>query len=272
VVTSKVFGEILQLLFAEFAILVRVEFHRVFDHAIGIRSGRWATGSARPPFRSAALTSSTGATGGRSTLSAATWTGTVWAATIWTAPFRATTYSASTTSLLTAASGTACTRPPRACAASAVRTAAGSARSTTHRSDFVFGQLAVFVLVQRLQRSRRILEFIGRDHTIVIGIESFEDRRASAAGSATLPAARASTRSAATGTAGWLSNGCRDTRDNQKSERPRQSFHENISNRVEDRAYLMQNSHNARTIAKGNHLEVLATQYRKRFDLRISWL
>ena len=149
VLLDEVGDEILQLVLAELAIFVRVEFHRMSQHAIGIHprsatlttrasltaawtalpatAGASTTGCAgatwSATFRTTALCVSTATATGRRTAGSAitfagTGTGAIFGTVARTIPFRTTT------------------------------TRTRLARTSTLRAEFVVGQFAVFVLVE----------------------------------------------------------------------------------------------------------------------------
>lgn len=194
---DEVVDEFLQLCFAELAIFVRVEFQRVAQHAFGI-DRRWTfTWTARPTLTTA---------------------GSAWTATFTTGTTSATSGSTAGT---TRAAGSSFAR-------SAARRAAGSGSTAALRSVFVVGQFAVFVFVERCQRCGGALDFFGRNHAVVIGVQSFNHRtrRSSTATSATRPAAgRSAASTLSAGVCGGLSNHCRRTRDDDKSKHPQPAFH-----------------------------------------------
>ena len=197
------FGKLLQFFFTELAILVGIEFHGVFDHALGAGWRGRAIGTASA-LRTATLLSATGSAWLSLTLT--TGTTTLRISGLRTAALSSTTGSASGTT--------------------------ATAGSTTLWSQFVFGQLAVFVFIERQQRSGCILQFVRRDHAVVIDIEGFDngDHRwpttSRPAGASPLSASLTSTSTRSTGR---LSHRGRRTGNDQESERPHPAFHGTVS-------------------------------------------
>lgn len=183
---AHVFRELQQLGLAELAVFVRIELHRVFEKSFRVMRRR--TIGITAPFWSASITASaTGTASGWST--AFGWTTRIATASIggWTIRSASTLRSpiriASTSSAWSITSRSALPRTTILTATS-IETASAIWTATGLWSHFVFGQFAVFVLIKRQQRGARVLDFIGRDHAVMIGIERFHDRRATATGTA----------------------------------------------------------------------------------------
>jgi hypothetical protein len=232
---DEVINEFLQLVFAELAVLVRVELHRVGQHAFRIRAAR-ASGSTRTAETRTTGTATAGsasrtttartagafAIGTTPALRPATFAGTAFTRTSRSRTATAGTFTLGATPALRSATfaGTVSARTTRS------RTATTTAR-TALGTEFVFGQLAVLVLVQLGQGVTGVLQFVGRDHSVMVGIQDFNNRGAAAArttrtaGATTARTSRAA-RVAATG---WLSERGRRRSNGNQTERQDQSFH-----------------------------------------------
>lgn len=187
---GKIVDELLQFILVEFAVVVGIEFHRVFKHPLGI----WRRRSIETiPHRT------TTAGSARATFI------------FWTTPRSVTAAAAGTTILWTPSAGS-------------LPEATGTA--ATHRAEFVFGQLAILVFVERPQHGRRHFDLLSRNYAIMIGVESF-DNRLRRTTTARPSRTAGSTRTAPT-TTGRLCHGGSGSRECHRRKRPEELFHRNV--------------------------------------------
>jgi hypothetical protein len=150
--------ELLHLVLAEFAVIVGIVLKRVGEHPLGIgthaRSARSTT--TRTTTGSAWSTTLTTGTAASGTTSLALTTGSALSAAL----------------SLTAGTGLAAA----SLATGGTTSAAGTTWSAPLRTELLFGDLAIVVLVELGERGRRVLQFVGGDHTVMIGIEGFDHR------------------------------------------------------------------------------------------------
>lgn len=154
-VLHEVADELLQFVLTELAVFVRIKLEGMFQHACGIGTLR----------RSALSTGAALASTAGTTLSATlTTSGTTLASAILCATTGASTTGAARSSLaFTSRTTSTLTLPPLTWA-------------TTLRPELLFRQFAILVLVELSQSLGRAFELIGRDRSIMIGIECFDDR------------------------------------------------------------------------------------------------
>ena len=176
--TAHVVSKLQQFFFAELAIFVGIELHRVFEESFWVMWRR-TTGTIAIVGAATITTSATRSSSRRTT----TLLRTTGIATTTSTGCRTVGISSAGSPLCVSSRSTL----PRT--TTSIGTATTFRATTGLRSQFLFGQLAVFVLVERQQCGSRVLQFVGRDHTIVIGVQSLYDRhRWTTAAGATLSA------------------------------------------------------------------------------------
>lgn len=164
-VFHEVADELLQFVLTELAVFVRIKLEGMFQHACGIGTLR------RSALPTGAALASTAGTTWSATLTAS---GTTLASAILSATTGASTTGAARSALATTTCGSATLAFTSR--ATSILTLRPLTWATTLRPELLFRQFAIFVLVELGQGFGRALQLIGRDRSIMIGIECFDDR------------------------------------------------------------------------------------------------